>query len=72
MPNVISRSFRMIFGLSKRDRLNRELRSKLVEYDRTFLKMVTDPNYDEGKLNKVYREGIMKIRNWYDIANRKI
>lgn len=71
MASLFKRSMRTLFGLAKRDRLRRELKAKLDEHDRQFLKTVTDPKFEDGHIHQQYQQGIIKIRSWYDVASRK-
>lgn len=72
MAGAFVRSLKSIFGLVKRDNIRREYKARLAEFDRQFLMEVTSPEFEDGRLHRKYRDGISKIRNWYDIENRKV
>lgn len=66
MAGVLRRSLRLFKNLLKKDRLQQELKKRMVEHDQQFLKNVINPTHADGRYHRMYQESRAKVLEWYN------
>lgn len=64
MANIFSRSVGSVFSLLGKCRLRTEYHKRVEAYNQAFLKRVIHPDFEDGRINRQYLEGLEEINAW--------
>lgn len=64
MASIFTRSFGSLFSLLGKCKLSAEYRKRVEAYDQEFLNRITHPDFEDGRINRLYLDGLEEINAW--------